>query len=283
MANCPKCGQHLRLIDWKQHCPHCGANIFIYDLQERLMQDADKAEVQNYHFQKKIDRLKASFAGSKLAVARIFTSILPIGGLFLPLINGKCLSPLPETSGGIDILKIVNMFSADGFDVGEVLNSLVSCIPMLISILLFVLSAVALLLHLVFLMLSCSPKGKVRNFSLDIIMLAFSVGSAVCFSASPKDFIISGSLSVGTFLYIALMFVNFAVDFAVFKKGIEVKHKQAFVGGIPIEEYFKMLDDGVSHDDIRKEQYKRLQAIYDEKVKELEEREKEQEGVKANG
>ena len=47
MANCPKCGRHLRLIDWKQHCPHCGANIVLYDRQERLMQEADVAEVQH--------------------------------------------------------------------------------------------------------------------------------------------------------------------------------------------------------------------------------------------
>ena len=85
MANCPKCGVHLRLIDWKQRCPQCGANLVLYDLQERLMQDADIAEVQHYHFQKKIDRLKAAFIGSKAAVVRIFTSLLPIGALFLPL------------------------------------------------------------------------------------------------------------------------------------------------------------------------------------------------------
>lgn len=283
MANCPKCGEHLRLIDWKQHCPHCGANIFIYDLQERLMQDADKAEVQNYHFQKKIDRLKASFAGSKLAVARIFTSILPIGGLFLPLINGKLLSPLPETSGGIDILKIVNTVSAEGLDAGAILSSLTSSIPMLISVLLFVMSAVLILLHLILLTLSCSPKGKIRNFTLDILMIAFSVGSAVCFALSPADFFIQGSLSVGTYVYIALIIVNFIIDFAVFKKGIEIKHKQAFVGGIPIEEYFQMVNSGVSHEDIRKEQYKRLQAIYDEKVKELEEHEKENGEAAVNG
>ena len=63
MANCPKCGEHLRLIDWKQHCPHCGANIVIYDLQERLMQDADVAEVQFYHFQKKCDILIKNLKG----------------------------------------------------------------------------------------------------------------------------------------------------------------------------------------------------------------------------
>ena len=70
MANCPKCGRHLRLVDWKQKCPHCGANVFLYDLQERLMQDADKAEVQHFYFQKKVDRAKASYIGSKRAMEK---------------------------------------------------------------------------------------------------------------------------------------------------------------------------------------------------------------------
>ena len=56
MANCPKCNGHLGLKNWRQHCPYCGANIVIYDLQERHMQDADIAEVQNYHFQKKMQK-----------------------------------------------------------------------------------------------------------------------------------------------------------------------------------------------------------------------------------
>ena len=54
MAECPKCKEHLKMTDWKQHCPHCGANVVIYDIQERLMKDADIAEVQYYHFQDKL-------------------------------------------------------------------------------------------------------------------------------------------------------------------------------------------------------------------------------------
>lgn len=93
MADCPKCKTHLKMTDWRQHCPYCGANIVVYDLQERLMQEADKAEVQHYHFQKKVDRLKASFIGSKLSVVRIFTSLIPIGALFLPIVKIKLTPP----------------------------------------------------------------------------------------------------------------------------------------------------------------------------------------------
>ena len=58
MAECPKCKKHLKMTDWKQHCPYCGGNIVLYDIQERLMQDADIAEVQYYHFQKKLSAIQ---------------------------------------------------------------------------------------------------------------------------------------------------------------------------------------------------------------------------------
>ena len=69
MANCPKCDYHLKLTDWRPNCPSCGVNLVYYGMEERLLADADKAEAEHSHFQKKIDRAKASFVGSKLAIA----------------------------------------------------------------------------------------------------------------------------------------------------------------------------------------------------------------------
>ena len=58
MANCPKCGYHLRMIDIKADCPKCGVNLIYYNHQERLDADADKAEEEHIKFQPKIDRVK---------------------------------------------------------------------------------------------------------------------------------------------------------------------------------------------------------------------------------
>ena len=87
MAKCPKCGRKLTLLDWRPNCPGCGVNIVYYNLDERLQDEADVAEAEHARLQKRIDRLKASFIGSKLTIARIFLSILPIATLLLPLAN----------------------------------------------------------------------------------------------------------------------------------------------------------------------------------------------------
>ncbi len=273
MANCPKCGHHLRMIDWKQKCPYCGTNIVIYNQQERLMAEADIAEVQYYHFQKKIDRLKASFAGSKLAIARVVTSLLPIAPLFLPIVKGTASSPLEAFDGSLDVIKFYETVSKMDFGA---LFGLVSQpdnktagICLIAALVCFVLSVVLWLLHFIFLMLACSPKGKQRNYTVNSLMLIFAIAAGAAVLAAPQNAVYSLRLGVGAYLYVALIVVNFAVDIATFVKGIEVKHKQCYVGGIPIEEYFRMVDEGIPQDEIRQEMYKRLNAIHAEKLAKL--------------
>ncbi len=290
MANCPKCGRALKWYDWKQHCPDCGANMFVYNQQERLMQEADIAEVQYYHFQKKIDRLKASFIGTPLAIARIFTSLLPVGAIFLPLVKGKISEPFKPLDQGISILDVVN--NIDGLT-GDGIPTMLkeaqpAAIVFLISVALFVLSALAVVLHFALNTLSCSPKGKQRNLAMDIILLVTSIGAVIAFLAMPKNSFIDCGIGIGAILYIVLQIVNVVVDYLTMKKGIPVNHKQCYVGGIPVEEYFEMQEKGMSTAEIRAIQYERLQAIQDEldaklKEEEAKKAESEKKEATANG
>ena len=267
MANCPKCGVHLRIIDWKQHCPKCGVNLVVYDLQERLMKDADIAEVQNYHFQKKIDRLKASFIGSKLAIVRIFTTLLPIGALFLPLANIKLSAPFEAFEGSCNALTVYNNFTSITSSIGELFSG--AALPFGISLALLLLSAVLILVKLLLLTLACSPKGKPRNIVLNILQLGTAIGSAVSLLLIKPNAIVSGSLKFGAFVFIASLVLSAAIDIACLIQGIEVKHKQCYVGAIPIEEYFKMVEDGVPHEKIREKQYALMQKAQEEKEAKL--------------
>ena len=274
MANCPKCGEHLRLIDWKQHCPHCGANIVIYDLQERLMQDADVAEVQFYHFQKKIDNLKASFVGTKLSIVRIVTSIIPLVAVLLPLLVLKVGDLF---NGKLDVFGIID--NIDNFN-DDFINALLGApeaLPILISVVGFVLSVVMLLVHLILLILACSPKAKIRGYIINGIMLAFTLVFVIAPFFAPKTGDITASTGLGAYLYLVLMIANSAVDIILLNKGTPVKHKQCYVGGIPIEEYFEMVDKGMTTEEIRAEQYKRLTALQLEQEAELKRKNEEKE------
>lgn len=273
MANCPKCGEHLKLTDWKQHCPHCHCNIVVYDIQERLMQDADKAEVQRYYFQKKIDRMKASFVGSKLAVIRIFTSLIPLVAVVAPWLKGEFNVPFVEFKGLFTLFTLTDML--DSLDINSILNILntddgkIPIILLAVSLVSLLLSAVLLLVRFGCLTMACSKRGKIRNYTFDILTLVFCIVATVLLMIVPDNAYFNIDFVIAPFVYLLLLGVNFGVDIAVYKKGIEVKHEPCFVGGIPIEEYFKMVEDGVPQEEIRQEMYRRLTEMQLKKEAEL--------------
>ena len=271
MANCPKCNHHLRLADWKQKCPYCGANVFLYNLQERLMQDADKAEVQNYHFQKKVDRVKASYAGSPLAITRIVTSLLPIAALFAPLFSVAFADPYADLSGKLDVIGLYKLFGAadplaflsDAWAHGLGGKAFVLILMWLVLSLLF------LLLHFILLFLSCSPHGRARNLTLDALQVLTAAFFVFVALRLQQGSFVAVRTHWGSALYLGLSCVNMIVDILTFRQGIEIKHKQCYVGGIPIEEYFEMQRTGVPQEEIRAEMYRRLTALQQEKERKL--------------
>ncbi len=273
MADCPKCQAHLKLTDWKPNCPHCGANIVVYDLQERLMKEADIAEVQYYHFQKKVDRLKSAFVGSKLNIIRIFTSLIPIAALFLPIVKIKLSDPFEIFDGNMGILDIYNMF--DKLDPGDFISVIgaqetkAAGILFTVAVICLLLSVVTMLVHFLFNMLASSPKGKIRNYTIDIIFIALVVIAMGCFMFIPENPAVSGALGIGAYLYLLLVVLNFVIDILCFRQKLEVKHSQCYVGGIPIEEYFEMVEKGTPPEELRAEMYRRLTAIQQEQEEKL--------------
>lgn len=261
-ATCPKCGGKLRLIDWKPICPHCGVNMVYYGMEERLLLDADKAEAEHARTQPKIDRIKAATVGSPLAIVRLVLSLVPIAGLFLPLCNFAFQAPFASYSGSINVIKLYNAVSATDMDalLGMFSSKLFgqTMIFYAVAVVCLVLSALGILLHTIFQTLACSPKGKVRNFTFDVLNLGLAVGAMVCFtqfsshiSALLPSVIRTSALGFGAFVYLGLLLLSFAVDILCVVKGVPVKYTECFVGNIPAEKYFKLVEEGVPLDHIR--------------------------------
>lgn len=273
MANCPKCGKHLRMADWKQHCPHCKCNIVLYDIQERLMQDADKAEVQHYYFQKRVNRMKAAFIGSKLAIARIFTSLIPVAAIVVPWLKGSFKEPFAEFDGIYTLFSLMDRLESFNIDgILGLLNIDDGKMPLILlaaAILMLVLSVVLILLHFGCLTMACGKRGKKRNYIFDILMLVFCAGATVLLMCIPENPYFSIDFVIAPFVYFLLLGVNFGIDIAVYKQGIEVSYEDCFVGGIPVDEYFKMVEDGVPQEEIRQEMYRRLTEMQLQKEAEL--------------
>ncbi len=277
MAHCPKCGRKLTILDWKPNCPECGVNLVYYGMEERLLDEADAAEAEHAKLQKRLDRLKASFVGSKLTIVRIVLSVLPIAMLLLPLCSVTFSGPfIEQTTTNVNAIEIYNLVSSLDFDslfamLGSPLlgTSFIGYAGALVCILL---SLVTVIVSLLMLTIACGSKGNPRNITLNSISIVLAVASIVFFSIFSKNIhavfpeFVSSSIGFGIFVYIASLVALLVINIVIAKKGVDIKYKQCFVGGLPAEEYFELVEKGTD-----------INVIREMMAKALEEREKEKE------
>ncbi len=233
MANCPNCGVHLKKTYWKPNCPNCNVNIFYNGMEERLEQDIIDAEISLNKMYNALDRVKASYIGSKLAIVRIILSVLPIGMLFLPLAKINVDIPMVKTSISANAITVYNAILS--LDFGALFKLFGSqslsgaAIMYFLAILLFVIGAVLLVANFIMLFMSCGPKGIQRNVGFGfaaflglclggLFFLFATSGFSKVFGA---DF--SASLSWGYFLSILTALAPVVINLVIKKHPIVVK------------------------------------------------------------
>lgn len=234
MANCPNCGVHLKKTYWKPNCPNCNVNIFYHGMQERLENDVITAEISLNKMYAMLDRAKASYIGSKLAIARIILSLIPIGPLFLPLAKLAINVPFVSEEFSINALTLYNAVST--MDFGGLFGML-SSETMSLAVILFALSivfialgAVGSLVGFILLFLSCSPKGIQRNLGFAGSALGCYILSGILFLVSGSQFAsvlgegaFSASLSFGYPILILLAIAPIVINIMIKKNPIVVK------------------------------------------------------------
>ncbi|MCL2513092.1 MAG: hypothetical protein FWF08_04240 [Oscillospiraceae bacterium] len=216
MANCPKCDYHLKLTDWRPECPKCGVNLVYYGMEERLRAEADKAEYEHAMFQPKVDRLKASFIGTIYTKVRIGVYVLPLLALLIP--TGVLSVTLPFYAEKTTVYAVSVVMKAMDLDFGLIFglisNSFVGkgVLFMALALVCYALSIVVILFELIFLMLSCSPKGFVRNLIFNFSGFFLAIGSGIFFRLACNFFnglvpdAFSGKAGFG-YIVVAAMFL----------------------------------------------------------------------------
>ena len=248
MANCPHCGRKLHLYDWRPECPGCGVNLVFYNSNQALLDESEKAEKEHALSQPRIDRGKAAYAGSKLAIIRIILSLIPIGALFLPLYDN------------MNVLKVYDKINEAG--IGNIFGGALGN-PLYLSGSLLLISAVMIIVSLVLILMSLGKHGKVRVIITYGFMFLCAGGALAALFAAGK------APQVGAYLYAALMLVLFIYNIFLLKKGIPVKYTQCFIGGLPSEEYFRYVDEGMSKADIQRKMLVALAKLEEEHEQEL--------------
>lgn len=262
MATCPKCGKKLRLYHWRPECPACGVNMIYFASNERLLAESEKTEIEHAKFQPKVDRAKAAFFGFPWAIARIVLTVLPWACLMLPL--GRLVNQ--EYVLSFNAVNVYQYLSGQGF--GAVFSAALKGELLPLSVALLLVSAAMVLVCLICSVMSLGKHGMARNLILNLIQTGSAVGAAVCFSladirAALPDYS-SGDLRWGGFVYIGLLAALLVYNLYLAKRGLPVKKTVCYIGGIPSDEYFQYVEQGMSELEIRKKMVEALTKMQDE-------------------
>ncbi|MDE5604432.1 MAG: hypothetical protein K2I73_02480 [Eubacterium sp.] len=199
MSNCPKCNKKIGAFYFKQTCPHCNANLMYYDFDNRLKEDAAKAEKEWNAVENFGNGIKNSAIGSLPAIARLIMFIAPIVALLMPTFKIN-----DSTINLISIIKQVIASSSDVFGNKAMLFAFVT----------FAVAIVFTLVNLVISLLSFTKNGLVRNVVISAIGLVAFVGVGIAASVAGAAICLFGGLYVAT----VLMAITIALHFAVNKK-----------------------------------------------------------------
>lgn len=187
MARCPKCNRKLHIWDIKAECPDCGVNIANYDWENRLEQDSIEAEAAFAKLHETMRKFKYSFVGTKLRIARIPISVLPLFSFLLPLGTLAVSIPFFEETFSLNAITIV--MNIPNFDIMGIFKAPSSeiigdgALMFMLSLLLVVLSVLSLLVSLVFLLLNFKKFNSKGLFVTNLVASIMMFASAYCFNS----------------------------------------------------------------------------------------------------
>lgn len=238
-SSCPNCGKKLHWYDVKAECSNCGISIPNFNWEERLEADNELAERKFASFYRGLNRLAYSIWGTKLRIARIVLSVLPVIGFILPwatlksdaesvgldLFGMTCSKSLIDLFGdffGNTNLYITNM-GYEGFS-GTLSFTMYAVLCMVLSLLFAVIAF--------FLILILAKRSKTKAITVfECLSVASAVASAVCFTLGVKGapaelginfgsfpvYNATGGVAWGFYVALALLLVAVGINAAVAK------------------------------------------------------------------
>lgn len=277
MSTCPKCQKKLRIIDIGQNCPHCGVNMRFYDFDKKFIEEAKQAELSMANVHVMLRKFKSALIGSKLAIARLALSVLPVVAMLIPVGKVALDMPFAAQEFPVSALGIYNIFS------NGVLNFLLSMMAapvngsaftyVTVTLIVYVLAALCAVLTLLFSILSfISVKKMAKTIcALNVIGVVAGVASTVLAAGFAEQGMVTGSASFGVAAIVAFFAITFFVNMKIARNGLPIEfeegdweryeiRKKVMKGELKLEELPQPIVETAAtrqiEEEIRKEQMK---------------------------
>lgn len=181
MADCPKCGTHIKVYQMSPYCKHCGIHLMFASFEGQFQKDRRIAEMSMAFFRYNLTKFKSAYASGKAQIFRIIAAFFPVIALFLPLGSLTINTPVYSSSVSFNVLGLVYtplfgnglFMKLDALAATPVFGNIASSLkPMIIIYAVMAISAVFILLLMIFCFIG--------NKKVSILTSVFSVIGAVC-------------------------------------------------------------------------------------------------------
>lgn len=194
MSKCPKCGKEIKPLYMKENCPHCNVNLLYYNLENRLNEDAQKADREYGAVERLLKLIKTSSVGSPWVIVRLVLFFTPLAAMCLPVY------------GDLSLISLVTGIIDGSVEIGSVMLQVV-------SMALVVVLSLAVIIASLF---SALKNGFVRN-------MLFSAVNAAAFIATGLVIFNSGiNFGAGWYATLAILIFEFIMHI-ICKKQIDKK------------------------------------------------------------
>ncbi len=84
MADCPKCGKHIKVWQMSPYCKSCGVHLMFASFEEQFQKDRRIAEMSMASFRYLLEKLKAAYVSGKAQKLKLASVLFPVIALLIP-------------------------------------------------------------------------------------------------------------------------------------------------------------------------------------------------------
>lgn len=234
--NCPKCGAHIPMYNLKPNCYNCGVNIMYFTQETELSKDAKRAELEFAVARIIGAKLKKTFIGGKIYIARLVMLVAIICMLLPPFAVYKLTVPNYTAQLNVSGLGAYNLFSQGLLmKLPSIMDSSVfgsATIGAVVTYALFVITVLLGVAVFACLILSFIDIKKISEVMsvLSFVAAGTSLATAVAALGAKLAFmsvtVVSVNPGFGAFLAAAVFVVNGLINRKISKSEIEIKYRE---------------------------------------------------------
>lgn len=231
---CPNCKGHIDRFDLSPECRHCGVNIFYFQQEKLLSDDAKMCELEYASLRILIAKLKAAFIAGALQITRIVLCLLTLVSLVIPFASAKAelASGVKSISfGAVGFYSAITdgtasaLFALNGIDAFSPFTHTAALLA--VGMILILLASLGVLACEILSFLNIKKTAKIMNV-FAFCGVAFSVFAFVAAILMKRNAVgaISASLGLGAPAAAAIFAFLAVINLLILKKNIQPDIKE---------------------------------------------------------